>query len=50
MIAALRAGADGPFDPKRIRGTIESALDEGDVVLMAAFGSGLTWGASVVRW
>jgi predicted RND superfamily exporter protein len=27
VIAALRAGADGPFDPARIRGTIESALD-----------------------
>lgn len=25
-------------------------VDAGDVVLMAAFGSGLTWGASVVRW
>lgn len=25
-------------------------LSEGDVVLMAAFGSGLTWGATAVRW
>ncbi len=28
----------------------EGKISEGDVVLMAAFGSGLTWGASVVRW
>ena len=25
-------------------------IKEGDIVLMAAFGAGLTWGASVVRW
>jgi len=25
-------------------------IREGDIVLMAAFGAGLTWGASVVRW
>ncbi len=25
-------------------------INEGDVVLMAAFGSGLTWGATAVRW
>jgi 3-oxoacyl-[acyl-carrier-protein] synthase-3 len=25
-------------------------IEPGDVVLMAAFGAGLTWGASVVRW
>lgn len=25
-------------------------IKDGDVVLMAAFGAGLTWGASVVRW
>jgi 3-oxoacyl-[acyl-carrier-protein] synthase-3 len=25
-------------------------LKRGDIVLMAAFGAGLTWGASVVRW
>jgi 3-oxoacyl-[acyl-carrier-protein] synthase-3 len=39
--------------------SIPIALDEavrsgkirpGDIVLMAAFGAGLTWGASVVRW
>lgn len=28
----------------------DGKVEEGDVVLMAAFGSGLTWGASVVRW
>ena len=25
-------------------------INRGDIVLMAAFGAGLTWGASVVRW
>lgn len=25
-------------------------INSGDIVLMAAFGAGLTWGASVVRW
>jgi 3-oxoacyl-[acyl-carrier-protein] synthase-3 len=25
-------------------------IREGQIVLMAAFGAGLTWGASVVRW
>jgi 3-oxoacyl-[acyl-carrier-protein] synthase-3 len=25
-------------------------IQRGDIVLMAAFGAGLTWGASVVRW
>lgn len=25
-------------------------IERGDIVLMAAFGAGLTWGASVVRW
>jgi 3-oxoacyl-[acyl-carrier-protein] synthase-3 len=25
-------------------------INEGDIVLMAAFGAGLTWGASVIRW
>jgi 3-oxoacyl-[acyl-carrier-protein] synthase-3 len=28
----------------------EGKVKEGDVVLMAAFGAGLTWAASVVRW
>ena len=28
----------------------EGKIKEGDVVLMAAFGSGLTWGATAVRW
>jgi 3-oxoacyl-[acyl-carrier-protein] synthase-3 len=28
----------------------EGKVDKGDVVLMAAFGAGLTWAASVVRW
>ena len=28
----------------------EGKIKDGDVVLMAAFGAGLTWGASVVRW
>ncbi len=28
VIGALRAGADGAFDPRRIRRTVESALDE----------------------
>jgi 3-oxoacyl-[acyl-carrier-protein] synthase-3 len=25
-------------------------ISSGDIVLMAAFGAGLTWGASLVRW
>ena len=25
-------------------------IKEGDIVLMTAFGAGLTWAASVVRW
>ncbi len=28
----------------------QERIREGDLVLMAAFGAGLTWGASVVRW
>ena len=28
----------------------EGRLREGDLVLMVAFGAGLTWGASLVRW
>jgi len=28
----------------------QGALKEGDVMLMVAFGSGFTWGASVIRW
>jgi 3-oxoacyl-[acyl-carrier-protein] synthase-3 len=28
----------------------EGKVGKGDVVLMAAFGAGLTWAASVVRW
>jgi 3-oxoacyl-[acyl-carrier-protein] synthase-3 len=28
----------------------EGKIREGDIVLMAAFGAGLTWAASVVRW
>jgi 3-oxoacyl-[acyl-carrier-protein] synthase-3 len=28
----------------------EGRVREGQVVLMAAFGAGLTWAASVVRW
>ena len=28
----------------------EGRVDTGDVVLMAAFGAGLTWAGSVVRW
>ena len=25
-------------------------IKEGDLILMAAFGSGFTWGASLMRW
>ena len=25
-------------------------LKEGDLILMAAFGSGFTWGASLIKW
>ena len=28
----------------------EGALKEGDLIVMVAFGSGFTWGASVIRW
>lgn len=28
----------------------QGALKEGDVMVMVAFGSGFTWGASVIRW
>ncbi len=28
----------------------EGKLEEGQIVLMSAFGAGLTWGAAVVRW
>jgi 3-oxoacyl-[acyl-carrier-protein] synthase-3 len=28
----------------------DGKIDEGDILLFSAFGAGLTWGASVVRW
>ena len=28
----------------------ENLFDEGDYILMAAFGSGFTWGASLIKW
>jgi 3-oxoacyl-[acyl-carrier-protein] synthase-3 len=28
----------------------QGKIQRGDLVLMAAFGAGLTWAASVVRW
>jgi len=28
----------------------DGRLSEGDLVLLAAFGAGLTWGANLVRW
>lgn len=28
----------------------DGQIEEGDIVLMSAFGSGLTWGAGVMRW
>ena len=28
----------------------DGKIKEGDLVLMAAFGSGFTWGASLVKW
>ncbi|MDH5679045.1 MAG: 3-oxoacyl-ACP synthase, partial [Nitrospinota bacterium] len=28
----------------------EGRVKKGDVVLMVAFGGGLTWGASLMRW
>jgi len=28
----------------------EGRIDPGDVVLLTAFGAGLTWGAAAVRW
>ena len=29
---------------------VEGRLSEGDILAMTAFGTGFTWGASVVRW
>jgi 3-oxoacyl-[acyl-carrier-protein] synthase-3 len=28
----------------------EGRLNEGDLVLMAGFGSGFTWGSALMRW
>ena len=29
---------------------LEGRVKEGDLVLLAAFGAGLTWGATLLRW
>ena len=28
----------------------EGKIQEGDVVVLAAFGSGFTWGSAIIRW
>ena len=29
---------------------LEGRVKQGDTVLLAAFGAGLTWGANLIRW
>ena len=28
----------------------DSKINEGDIVVLAAFGSGFTWGSTIIRW
>ena len=49
-VAPLISGGDYLFAFARHEAAQEGRIKEGEIALLVAFGAGLTWGATLVRW